>query len=133
MRSRTPGQAVRCLAVQVSGRCIADSDRETSAATAAELGVHSEPTDVADPVAVRRLFGVIDARFGRLHVLVNNAGIAATAPLEQLELAAWDRVLAVNLRGAFLCAQAATPLLRRGAGGGAIINIASTRALMSEP
>ena len=112
---------------------IADVDREASADTAAALEVHSIPTDIADPAAVTRLFASIDARFGRLQVLVNNAGISAMKPPEQLEVAEWDRVLAVNLRGAFLCAQAAAPLMRRGADGGAIINIASTRALMSEP
>jgi NAD(P)-dependent dehydrogenase (short-subunit alcohol dehydrogenase family) len=112
---------------------IADLDHAAGAATAAALGAHSEATDVADPAAIRRLFAAIDARFGRLDVLVNNAGISATRPPEQLELAEWDRVLAVNLRGAFLCAQAAAPLMRRGSAVSAIVNIASTRALMSEP
>jgi NAD(P)-dependent dehydrogenase (short-subunit alcohol dehydrogenase family) len=112
---------------------IADSDAEAGAAAAAALGAHSEPTDVADPAAIRRLFASIEARFGRLDVLVNNAGISATSPVEQLEVADWDRVLTVNLRGAFLCAQAAAPLIRRGSGRGTIVNIASTRALMSEP
>jgi NAD(P)-dependent dehydrogenase (short-subunit alcohol dehydrogenase family) len=112
---------------------IADSDAEAGAATAAALGAHSEPTDVADPAAIRRLFASIEARFGRLDVLVNNAGISATSPVEQVQVADWDRVLAVNLRGAFVCAQAAAPLLRRGSGRGTIVNIASTRALMSEP
>src|SRR5947209_14671430 len=69
---------------------IADADHNTAAATAAELGAHSEPTDVADPLAIRSLFAAIDARFGRVHVLVNNAGISATGPLQQLEVEVWD-------------------------------------------
>jgi NAD(P)-dependent dehydrogenase (short-subunit alcohol dehydrogenase family) len=112
---------------------IADVDAQASATTAAEIGAHSMPTDVADPDAIRRLFDSIHTQFGRLHVLVNNAGMSASVPLGQLRVADWDRVLAVNLRGAFLCAQAAEPLMRRGADGSAIVNIASTRALMSEP
>lgn len=67
-----------------------------------------------------------------LHVLVNNAGLSWFGPLEEFSVAQFDRVLAVNLRGPYLCARYAAPLLRA-AGEGAIINIASTRAIMSEP
>src|SRR5712691_74148 len=71
---------------------IADSNAELSGVTAAALGVHSLPTDVADPAAVTRLFGFIDAQIGRLHVVVNNAGISAGVPVERLDVADWDRV-----------------------------------------
>jgi NAD(P)-dependent dehydrogenase (short-subunit alcohol dehydrogenase family) len=89
-------------------------------------------TDVADADSVRALVCAMDERFGRLDVLVNNAGIGLARPLETMDVADWDRVLAVNLRGPFLLARDTAPLLRR-AGSGAIVNIASTRALMSEP
>jgi NAD(P)-dependent dehydrogenase (short-subunit alcohol dehydrogenase family) len=112
---------------------IADLDASASATTAGQLGVHSVPTDVGEPAAVRRLFDQVGAQFGQMHVLVNNAGISVMKPVHELSVDEWDRVLAINLRGAFLCAQAAAPWLRRSADGGAIINIASTRALMSEP
>ncbi|MBI3987338.1 MAG: SDR family oxidoreductase, partial [Lentisphaerae bacterium] len=62
--------------------------------------------------------------------LVNNAGIMASKPLAQLSLREWNRVLAVNLTGAFLMSKYAAPHLRKQ--GGVIVNIASTRALMSE-
>jgi NAD(P)-dependent dehydrogenase (short-subunit alcohol dehydrogenase family) len=66
-------------------------------------------------------------------VLVNNAGIGHTAPVLDLTAGDFDRVIAVNLRGAFLCSQAcARQMIARGKSG-AIVNIASTRALMSEP
>ncbi|HWI66341.1 MAG TPA: SDR family oxidoreductase [Symbiobacteriaceae bacterium] len=85
--------------------------------------------DVAEESQVRALM----ERVGPvLHLLVNNAGIGWFGDLESMPVARFDRVIAVNLRGPYLCARYAAPLLRA-SGAGAIINIASTRALMSEP
>lgn len=90
-------------------------------------------TDVADEEQVRAAVAEVVAEFGRLDALVNNAAISqAHGPgLTLLEREAWDRVLAVNLTGPFLCAKHCAPHLR--ATRGAVVNIASTRALMSEP
>ena len=68
-------------------------------------------------------------------VLVNNAGIGRNAPFLELSAEDFDRVIAVNLRGTFLCSQeAARQMAHRGSGNGSvIINVASTRAFMSEP
>jgi NAD(P)-dependent dehydrogenase (short-subunit alcohol dehydrogenase family) len=82
--------------------------------------------DVGRERQVARLAGQV----GAIDILVNNAGIMIRKPLLQLTLAEWQRVLAVNLTGAFLCARAFAESLRQRQG--AIINIASTRALMSE-
>jgi NAD(P)-dependent dehydrogenase (short-subunit alcohol dehydrogenase family) len=68
--------------------------------------------------------------FGRLDGLVNNAGIGINRPLEALSLAEWNRVIATNLTGTFLCTKHAAPHLRKT--GGAVVNIASTRAGQSE-
>jgi NAD(P)-dependent dehydrogenase (short-subunit alcohol dehydrogenase family) len=89
--------------------------------------------DVASEAAVRRCVRAVVGRFGRLDALVNNAGLAGPddGPLEDLPLARWNRRLAVNLTGAFLMAKHCIPHLRRARG--AIVNIASTRALQSEP
>jgi NAD(P)-dependent dehydrogenase (short-subunit alcohol dehydrogenase family) len=84
--------------------------------------------DVADPEAVARCFDLAATRFGRLDALVNNAGIAIFKPILDVTYADWSRVLAVNLTGPFLCAQAAAPLMRD-SGGGAIVNITSISGL----
>ena len=113
---------------------IFDLDAEAAAETAHEANGRIVPLvgDVSDETAVADLLAQIHRDFGRLDGLVNNAGIAGpfTGPPEELRLADWNRVLAVNLTGAFLLAKHAAPLLRRS--GGAIVNIASTRALQSE-
>ena len=85
--------------------------------------------DVADAGSVAAAFADVSARFGRLDALVNNAGVAATAPALDLPADAWDRVVDTNLKGAFLCAQAAARLMKDGPGGGSIVNVASILGL----
>ena len=84
--------------------------------------------DVADREGVVRAITTIAQQFGRLDALVNNAGIAIFKPILEVSYEDWSRVLAVNLSGPFLCAQAAAPLMRD-SGGGAIVNITSISGL----
>eukprot|EP00743_Colponemidia_sp_Colp-15_P006924 GILK01007473.1.p1 GENE.GILK01007473.1~~GILK01007473.1.p1 ORF type:complete len:277 (+),score=28.36 GILK01007473.1:41-832(+) len=90
--------------------------------------------DVSSEESVDNFVTSAIAQFGRIDVLINNAAIANpyVSPIEELSLDTWRRVMAVNVDGPFLCTKHATPALRR-TGEGSIINIASTRALMSEP
>lgn len=88
-------------------------------------------TDMGVPADIARLIAETVRRHRRLDILINNAGIGSGASFADRTVADWDRVLAVNLRGAYLAAQAAAPHLARRRG--SIVNIASSRALQSEP
>jgi NAD(P)-dependent dehydrogenase (short-subunit alcohol dehydrogenase family) len=81
--------------------------------------------DVTDAASVARAFAEVHAMGGALQALVNNAGAVETGPLARLAHATWDRMLAVNLTGVFLCTQAALPPMLA-ARAGRIVNIAST-------
>ena len=94
--------------------------------------------DVSKPSDVTRWLNQTRAKLGVPDVLINNAGIEIRKDVLKLSIAEFDRVIATNLRGTFLCSQGAARMMakRRPALGqqrGAIINIASTRAFMSEP
>ena len=78
--------------------------------------------DVSDPNSVNRLFAAVAERHGRVDIIVNNAGIVIQAAAQDLTFEQWNRTLAVNLTGVFLCSQGAARLMT---GGGSIINIAS--------
>ena len=107
------------------------------AAEAGDLGAHALPvaTDVADPASVDALFAALEARFGRLDLLFNNAGAGAPAiPLDELSFAQWKAVVDVNLTGAFLCTQGAFRLMKRQSPrGGRIINNGSIAAHAPRP
>jgi len=84
--------------------------------------------DVSDPKQVKNSVDRIVARFGRIDALVNNAGIAVFKPLLETTFEEWQRVLAVNLNGPFLCTQACAPVMLKN-GGGAVVNISSISGL----
>jgi 2-deoxy-D-gluconate 3-dehydrogenase len=91
-----------------------------------KLGADAHPitTDVTDEAAVARLVAATLERYGRLDVLVNNAGTNIRKPLHDYSLDEWRRVLDTNLTSAFLCSRAAHAAFKR-AGGGKVINIGS--------
>ena len=88
--------------------------------------------DVADGDAAQRVAAETAARFGRIDVLVNNAGIQHVAPLEQFPVEKWDAILAINLSSAFHTTRATLPSMRRNKFG-RIINIASAHGLVASP
>ena len=106
-------------AVVVAGR-----RRQPLEAVAAAVGGLAVATDVRDEAQVQALFAACEAAYGRLDVLVNNAGTPGpTAPAVEMDAAAWDETMAVNARGTVLCIKHAMGLLKRG--GGAIVNMSS--------
>lgn len=118
------------LRVAVCGRTARAVSR-----TAEELDAHAPrdaprpraigvPCDVARHEDCRRLIEETVARFGRLDVLINNAGVGTYANVAELAVEEWDAVIGTNLNGVFYCTREAVPHLRR-AGGGWIINIGS--------
>jgi NAD(P)-dependent dehydrogenase (short-subunit alcohol dehydrogenase family) len=92
-------------------------------------------TDVADPNSVNEMIEVVADDWGRIDVLINNAGIFSTLemrPFDQIPLDEWEQVLRVNLTGPFLCARAVLPAMRK-ARWGRIINIASGAVRLGRP
>ena len=89
-------------------------------------------TDLADSDAVARLIPEIVERAGRLDILVNNAGVMQESAVPDMELADWNRTLAINLTAPFLLIGAAVPAMRQ-QGGGSIVNIGSIEGLGSNP
>jgi len=112
---------------RVSGVC-----EEAVAKGAKAIAVQA---DVGDPAAVAALFGEVEARFGRLDLLFNNAGTGAPPkPLEALTVEEWRRVVDTNLTGAFLCTRGAFRLMKQQEPrGGRIINNGSISAHAPRP
>jgi NAD(P)-dependent dehydrogenase (short-subunit alcohol dehydrogenase family) len=130
------------LALLREGYAVALAGRRNEALTetinaAGSAGSHAiaVATDVSDPASVQALFERTREAFGRLDLLFNNAGAGAPPiPLEDLTMAQWQRVVGVNLTGAFLCTQAAFRLMKaQRPRGGRIINNGSISAHVPRP
>jgi 2-dehydro-3-deoxy-D-gluconate 5-dehydrogenase len=123
----------RGLADAGASLLIAARNPAKSAAAEAELraagaSVSSVEVDVLDAASIRAMATAAVERFGRLDVLITNAGTNIRKPPEQYSLEEWSSVLDINLRGTFLCAQAVYPHMQR-AGGGKIITVGSMTSL----
>jgi NAD(P)-dependent dehydrogenase (short-subunit alcohol dehydrogenase family) len=126
--ARGIGAAIaRMLAAEGATLTLLGRQREALERLAVELpGRHGiAVADIGDPHQVRVAFEQAAAQHGPVAILVNNAGQAESAPFGKTSLELWNRMLAVNLTGTFLCAQAALPGMLA-AGRGRIVNIAST-------
>ncbi|UOZ06738.1 SDR family oxidoreductase [Amycolatopsis sp. WQ 127309] len=116
--------------VALAGRR-ADALAETAEGRETALVV---PTDVADEDSVKALFDAVRDRWGRLDLLVNNAGIGAAGTVADLSVADWKRTVDVNLTGMFLCAQQAVLLMKeQDPRGGRIVNNGSISAHVPRP
>jgi len=86
-------------------------------------------TDVSRSAAVERMVRETTAAFGRIDVLVNNAGIVLAKKITETSESEWDRLMSINLKSVFLCSKAVIPRMQR-AGGGVIVNVASELGLV---
>ncbi|UOF89992.1 SDR family oxidoreductase [Fodinisporobacter ferrooxydans] len=98
----------------------------------AGAGVFSHVLDLSEPGEIEDFFNSVGGQVDGVDVLINNAGIGVWKSPYDLSTEEWDYVVGTNLRGTFLCSREAAKIMRNH-GGGSIVNIASTRALMSEP
>ena len=123
----------RFVAEGAAGVAFADRDGERGTRVAAEITaaggkVIFVETDVSNEAAAMGFVQQAADRFGRLDVLVNNAGIRLYQTVVDASAESWDQILAVNLKSFAFCSKAAIPLMRR-SGGGSIVNLASVRSI----
>ncbi|HKC12062.1 MAG TPA: SDR family NAD(P)-dependent oxidoreductase [Vicinamibacteria bacterium] len=125
------GRAITA-ALRARGAQVIATDLAMSARLAAQRGPGPVPKamklDVTSAAGVRRVFGRVVKEYGRLDLLVNNAGTVSFAPFIELTERQWDQAFAVNTRGAFLCARAAARHMIARGGGGRIVNVSSIAA-----
>jgi meso-butanediol dehydrogenase / (S,S)-butanediol dehydrogenase / diacetyl reductase len=124
------------LALEGARVAVVDLDGEKADETASLLAARGAEgaawrADVSDPDAVATVVDAVAARWGRIDILHSNAGVLLPGTAVDARLEDWDRTFAVNVRAMFLLARAVIPLMRE-AGGGAIVNTASTAGLLGE-
>jgi pteridine reductase len=140
LRTRCRGCRALSLALARAGAQVvvnynasaADADTTVAAIRRGGGEALAVQADVARRADVAALVAAARDAFGRLDIVVNSASLFESCAFEEIEEEAWDRVLAVNLKGPFLLSQAATPLLRAD-GGGAIVNVLDLSAFQAWP
>lgn len=125
---------VRLLAARGAAVVVNDLDADAADAVVAEVAAHggiavSAVADIATEAGARAVVDAAVAGFGRIDVVVNNAGVLRSAPFVELTVEAWDRIVAVNLRGTFLVTHAAWPHLIE-QGYGRIVSTTSNSGLL---
>ncbi len=117
------------VATDIQADCGAELAAEIDSAGGRAVFIAHDVTDEDD---WRRVVAEIRSRFGRLDVLVNNAGIGLSSPVVDMDLAAWRRQMSINVDGPFLGVKHGLPLMREG-GGGSIINVSSIAGIKASP
>ena len=114
---------------------VADRNGPKAAVVAEEVGGHAVQVDVADQASVAAMADQVAGWFGRVDILVNNASLFSTLrmrPFDEIPVDEWDEVMAVNVRGTFLCTRAVVPAMRA-AGYGKVVNISSATVWIGRP
>jgi NAD(P)-dependent dehydrogenase (short-subunit alcohol dehydrogenase family) len=132
------GRSIACAYAALDANVVlAEKDvrlaEETCQLIATEKGLANFiATDVSRPEEIVHLMEETESRWGGIDILINNAGVSEWTSPYELSIDDWDRIININLRGIFLCAREAAKVMRKKQRG-SIVNISSTRALMSEP
>lgn len=136
---RRIGKAIALTLARAGAHVVVNYNRSRAEARAtvrevAALGVQAAAlrADISKPRQVEAMFRVLEKRFGRLNILVNNAAVFFPRTWEELTAEDWDRILGINLKGTFFCAQAAARLMMRRKSG-VVINISSLGGLQAWP
>src|SRR5262245_6377581 len=116
------------IALLLAARTRDEVDAVAGALHARGVRAYAAVCDVTDEASVKALAREAEARLGRVDILVNNAGVSSSAPLRKLTLDEWNRVMAVNATGVFLCTREFAPAMAE-RGWGRVITIASTSGL----
>ena len=128
------GRAIAEAFADEGGRvAVVDRDAAAAAAVADDIGstrALAVSADVTSQDETRAMAGTIADRFGRIDVLVNNAGVRFIAPFAEMSLETWTATLDVNLTGPFLCTQAVLPSMLA-QGRGKVVNVASTTGILA--
>ncbi|MGB6691198.1 MAG: SDR family oxidoreductase [Terracidiphilus sp.] len=131
------GRASAILFAREGARVVvADIDAQRGEQTVAEIAANGNQAvfaqvDVAKEIEVRQMVEDTVARWGKIDILFNNAGVVLVKPLEEMTEDEWDRVMAINVKAAFLAVKHVVPHLRRN-GGGAILNTGSTGSFIGQ-
>ncbi len=121
-------EGARVLICDIASERLADATHDLS-----DFGsVYPMPGDLTDPAYCDELIKCAQERFGELHILANNAGVAVVEPFLEHSLEAWDRTLAINLKSMFVLGQRASRVMVTQNRGGAIINMASSNGHVGE-
>ena len=123
------------LAAEGARVVVSDINGEGAAAVAGSLGdgAFAVTCDVSDPKAVAKLHDEVVAKAGGVDILVNNAAIVPFIAWDEVDLDHWQKIIAVNLTGAFLMARASTDIMRKRDRGGRVINICSNTIFAGTP
>lgn len=133
------GQAVAsAYAMKEANVVITDKDEQAGRETKEQIESQGGkavffPSDNQKPEDIDHVIQQVIQQYGKIDILINNAGIGNFKPIDELTVEEWDEVLNTNLRGSFLYAQKAARYMKKNQKGGSIVNISSTRAFMSEP
>lgn len=123
----------RKFAAEGASVVVADINGEAAAGIADQLGGMAVQADVSDADSVRAMVADVTQRFGRIDIMVNNAGVThLPGPMEEITEDDFDRVMAVNCKSIYLIAREIVPLMKQ-AGTGAIVNVASTAGVSPRP